>query len=87
MRSAPPDPLNELVLMIDCCVADPAAYSFAHGGKDGHPYHVHRALYDANIERLRQAVQSAKIGHTTKAEALRSLAGFVERVASPAAER
>jgi hypothetical protein len=32
---------------------DPAAYSFAHGGKDGHPYRVNRALYDANLERLR----------------------------------
>jgi hypothetical protein len=55
---------------------DPAAYSFAHGGKDGHPYHVNRSLYDANIQRLRQAIQAAKIGRTDKVEALKALARF-----------
>jgi len=59
---------------------DPAAYSFAHGGKDGHPYHVNRSLYDANIDRLRQAVASAKVGHTDKVEALRALAKFTARL-------
>jgi hypothetical protein len=59
---------------------DPAAYSFAHGGKDGHPYHVNRPLYDANLERLRQTIQSAKIGHTDKVAALKSLAKFTARL-------
>jgi hypothetical protein len=59
---------------------DPAAYSFAHGGKDGHPYHVNRPLYDANLDRLREAVNRAKIGHTDKEQALRSLAEFVGRL-------
>jgi hypothetical protein len=59
---------------------DPAAYSFAHGGKDGHPYRVNRALYDANIERLREAINRAKVGHTDKTEGLRSLARFVGRL-------
>jgi len=59
---------------------DPAAYSFAHGGKDGHPYHVNRTLYDQNIDRLREAINAAKIGHGDKAESLRALAKFVERL-------
>jgi hypothetical protein len=59
---------------------DPAAYSFAHGGKDGHPYRVNKALYDANLERLRQAVGRAKVGHTDKTQALRALAAFVSRL-------
>jgi len=59
---------------------DPAAYSFAHGGKDGHPYQVNRGLYDANIDRLREAINRAKVGHTDKVEALRSLAKFVGRL-------
>jgi hypothetical protein len=59
---------------------DPAAYSFAHGGKDGHPYRVNRALYDANLERLRQAIDRSKIGHTDKVEALRALAEFTARL-------
>ena len=29
---------------------DPAKYSFAHGGKDGHPYPVDRKTYDESIE-------------------------------------
>ena len=29
---------------------DPETYSFAHGGKDGHPFPVDRALYDTSIQ-------------------------------------
>jgi hypothetical protein len=59
---------------------DPAAYSFAHGGKDGHPYRVNRPLYDANLERLRTTIQSAKLGHTDKIQALQALAAFTARL-------
>ncbi len=59
---------------------DPAAYSFAHGGKDGHLYRVNRALYDANVERLRRAVEQARIGQTDKVEALKALAVFTARL-------
>jgi len=68
--------IAEVIYHASACRRDPAAYSFAHGGKDGHPYHVNRALYDANIERLRQAIQSAKLGQTNKVEALRALGRF-----------
>jgi hypothetical protein len=52
---------------------DPARFSFAHGGKDGHPYPVNRAVYDHSIEWLRDAVASAKLGRTDKVHALRRL--------------
>lgn len=52
---------------------DPARYSFAHGGKDGHPYPVDRLTYDQSIDALRTAVQALKIGRTEKIEALRRL--------------
>lgn len=55
---------------------DPAVYSFAHGGKDGHPYEVNRPLYDANLERLRDTIQAAKVGATDKVKALKALAKF-----------
>ena len=55
---------------------DPAAYSFAHGGKDGHPYSVNRALYDANLERLRETIGRAKIGETDKVASLKALMRF-----------
>jgi len=68
--------LAEVIYDAPASRRDPAAYSFAHGGKDSHPYPVNRALYDANLERLRQAVQAAKIGRSDKVEALKSLAAF-----------
>lgn len=74
--------LAEVIYQAPASRRDPAAYSFAHGGKDGHPYAVNRQLYDANIERLRAAIHAAKIGHTDKVEALRGLAAFTARLAS-----
>jgi uncharacterized protein len=59
-------------------VRDPARFSFAHGGKDGHPYPVNRAVYDQSIDWLRIAVEKAKIGHTDRLEALRRLRAATE---------
>jgi uncharacterized protein len=72
--------LAEVIYNVPASRRDPAAYSFAHGGKDGHPYEVNRALYDANIQRLRETINRAKIGHTDKTEAMKSLAKFTERL-------
>ncbi len=52
---------------------DPARFSFAHGGKDGHPFPVPTKTYDEVISTLGNAVQKAKIGQTEKAEALKKL--------------
>lgn len=72
--------LAEVIYNAPASRRDPAAYSFAHGGKDGHLYHVNRSLYDANIERLRETINRAKIGMTDKTEAMKSLARFTERL-------
>ncbi len=72
--------IAELIYQAPASHRDPAAYSFAHGGKDGHPYRVNRELYDANLERLRETIGRARVGHTDKVEALRALAGFVARL-------
>jgi hypothetical protein len=55
---------------------DPAMFSFAHGGKDGHPYPVNRKVYDESTEILRQIVARAKIERSEKENALRRLAAF-----------
>lgn len=52
---------------------DPARFSFAHGGKDGHPFPVPTKTYDEVINTLQKAVQRAKIGQTDKAEALKKI--------------
>ena len=72
--------IAEVIYQAPASNRDPAAYSFAHGGKDGHPYAVNQQLYDANLERLRETIRLAKIGYTQKAEALRSLASFTARL-------
>lgn len=65
--------LAELVFGTPASFRDPAVFSFAHGGKDGHPYPADRRLYAQSIEILREAVSSARIGRFEKAEALRRL--------------
>ena len=52
---------------------DPARFSFAHGGKDGHPFPVPTKTYDEVINTLQKAVQRAKIGQTDKAEAIKKI--------------
>lgn len=52
---------------------DPARFSFAHGGKDGHPFPVPTKTYDETIRVLETGIAKAKIGHTEKQEAIRKL--------------
>jgi len=52
---------------------DPARFSFAHGGKDGHPFPVPIKVYDETIDALQQAVHKAKLGITDKATAIKKL--------------
>jgi hypothetical protein len=72
--------IAELVYNAPASRRDPAMYSFAHGGKDGHPYHVNRAIYDANLELLRETINAARIGNDEKVGALKALSAFVERI-------
>jgi len=65
--------IAELVHGVSPSYADPARYSFAHGGKDGHPYPVDRKTYDTSIELLAKAVHRAKLGLSEKRDALNRL--------------
>lgn len=53
--------------------SDPARFSFAHGGKDGHPFPVPTHVYDETIRHLQTAVEKAKIGESDKADAIKKL--------------
>ena len=55
---------------------DPAKFSFAHGGKDGHPYPVNRKVYDESTEILRQIVGKARLDRSEKENALKRLHAF-----------
>jgi hypothetical protein len=56
-----------------CRFTDPARFSFAHGGKDRHPFPVPLTVYDETIKVLKSAVQKAKLGHGEELGALRRL--------------
>ena len=64
----------EVVYGSPASMRDPARFSFAHGGKDGHPYPVNRQVYDQSVEWLRDAVNKARIGHSERLNALKRLA-------------
>src|SRR3954470_24653878 len=51
-----------------------ADYSYAHGGKDAHPFPVDRRTYDQNIAILTDAVRKARVGDSEKVAALKRLA-------------
>jgi hypothetical protein len=56
---------------------DPAKFSFAHGGKDGIPYPVHRRTYHKTIEIIEDATKRANVGENEKTKALRRLHEFL----------
>ncbi|MFL4988476.1 MAG: DUF763 domain-containing protein [Microvirga sp.] len=63
---------------------DPARFSLAHGGKDGHPFPVPLRVYDETIRVLKSAVAKAKLGRDEELGALKRLddaARRLERVA------
>jgi len=53
--------------------SDPARFSLAHGGKDGHPFPVPLKVYDETIRVLKQAVDQARLGNDEKLSAIRRL--------------
>lgn len=53
--------------------SDPARFSLAHGGKDGHPFPVPLKVYDQTIRVLKDAVSRAKLGNDERLAAIRQL--------------
>ncbi|MGC4120875.1 MAG: DUF763 domain-containing protein [Myxococcales bacterium] len=63
----------EVIHGAPCRFTDPARYSLAHGGKDGHPFPVPLSVYDETLSVLRTAVDQAKLGNDDKLAAIRRL--------------
>ena len=53
--------------------SDPARFSFAHGGKDAHPFPVPLKTYDESLAVLRQSLETARLGDTRKMDGFRRL--------------
>jgi uncharacterized protein len=77
----------EVVHGAPCRFSDPARISFAHGGKDRHPFPVPLKVYDQTIRVLKSAVQNAALGRDEELAALKRLddqARELERLADGA---
>jgi hypothetical protein len=75
----------EVIHGTPCRFSDPARFSLAHGGKDGHPFPVPLKVYDETIGVLKSAVAKAKLGQSEAMVAIRRLddqARSMERYAS-----
>jgi len=70
--------IAELLYGAPISTRDPARYSFAHGGKDGHPYPVDRPNYDRSIDVMKRAVQQSRLGNQEIANALKRLQRFYD---------
>ena len=75
--------VSELVYGTPVSTRDPARFSFAHGGKDGHPFPVDRSAYDRTIAVLHSALDRARVDHSEKRDALQRLARFAAEPESP----
>ncbi|MCB1498980.1 MAG: DUF763 domain-containing protein [Bauldia sp.] len=63
----------EVVHGTPCRFSDPARFSLAHGGKDGHPFPVPLTVYDETIRVLKSAVTKARLGRDEALGAIRRL--------------
>ena len=65
--------VSEIIYGTPSRFRDPARFSFAHGGKDGHPFPVPVKVYDESIQVLKTSVQKAKLGRSDKVKAIKAL--------------
>jgi len=69
--------LSEIICGNEISFKDPVRYSFAHGGKDGHPYPIDRETYENSINLLIEIVKKSKISPNLKDKKLKKLSSFL----------
>jgi hypothetical protein len=72
--------VSEVIYGTPSRFTDPARFSFAHGGKDGHPFPVPLKVYDETIQVLKTSVEKAKMGSTDKQQAIKQLSVLSQRI-------
>jgi hypothetical protein len=72
--------VSEVIYGTPSRFTDPARFSFAHGGKDGHPFPVPLKVYDETINTLKASVEKAKIGLSDKQKAIQQLSVLAQRI-------
>jgi uncharacterized protein len=72
--------VSEVIYGTPSRFSDPARFSFAHGGKDGHPFPVPLKVYDESINVLKTSVEKARLGNTDKQKAIQQLSVIAQRI-------
>lgn len=81
--------ISEIIYGTPDRFTDPARFSFAHGGKDGHPFPVACKIYDESIQILHDCIEQSRLGYTDKSNCLERLhitACQIERQCRPQAD-
>jgi hypothetical protein len=65
--------VSEVIYGTPTRFSDPARFSFAHGGKDGHPFPVPLKVYDETIKVLNDCLSKAKVDISEKKHSFRKL--------------
>lgn len=81
--------VSEVIYGTPSRFTDPARFSFAHGGKDGHPFPVTTKIYDESIRILGESIEESKMGYSEKSECLARLektARYIEENCEPEAD-
>ena len=65
--------VSEVIYGTPSRFSDPARFSFAHGGKDGHPFPVPLKVYDETIRVLGDSIEKSKLGYDDKSKCLKRL--------------
>ncbi|MBV9420920.1 MAG: DUF763 domain-containing protein, partial [Alphaproteobacteria bacterium] len=63
----------EVVHGAPCRFSDPGRFSYAHGGKDRHPFPVPLKVYDETLKVMKGAIERAKLGQRETLDALKRL--------------
>ncbi len=81
--------VSEVIYGTPSRFTDPARFSFAHGGKDGHPFPVPLKIYDESIRILHEGIEKSKLGYKDKSDCIKRLhltALQIEKNCSPMAD-
>lgn len=81
--------VSEVIYGTPSRFTDPARFSFAHGGKDGHPFPVPLKIYDDSIRILHESIERSKLGYKDKSECIKRLhqtALHIEKYCNPIAD-
>jgi hypothetical protein len=72
--------VSEVIYGTPSRFSDPARFSFAHGGKDGHPFPVPLKVYDESIQVLKTSVEKAKLRNSDKQKAIQQLSVIAQQI-------